>query len=47
MDHPAMAQAMLAAMSFLPQGKMRLGPGQNRLPLWLQESFNSLAGLGN
>ncbi len=45
MEHPAMAQALLAVMSFLPQGKMRLGPGQNRLPLWLRESFNSLAGL--
>ncbi len=47
MDHPAMAQALLAAMPFLPQGKMRLGPGQKRLPLWLQESFNSLAGLAS
>ncbi|MEI6029540.1 MAG: hypothetical protein WCQ20_00055 [Synechococcaceae cyanobacterium ELA739] len=46
MGHPAMAQALLATMPFLPQGKMRLGPGQSRLPLWLQESFNSLAGLG-
>ena len=46
MEHPAMAQALLAVMPFLPQGKMRLGPGQNRLPLWLRESFNSLAGVG-
>lgn len=47
MQHPAMAQALLAAMPFLPQGKMRLGQGQSRLPLWLQESFNTLAGLAN
>ncbi|MEI7951866.1 MAG: hypothetical protein WCH37_04205, partial [Synechococcaceae cyanobacterium ELA182] len=46
MDHPAMAQALLATMPFIPQGKMRLGPGQSRLPIWIQESFNSLAGLG-
>ena len=45
MEHPAMAQALLATMPFLPQGKMRLGTGQSRLPLWLQESFNSLAGV--
>ena len=46
MDHPAMAQSLLATMPFIPQGKMRLGPGQRRLPVWIQESFNSLAGLG-
>ncbi len=47
MEHPAMAQALLATMPFHPQGKMGLGPGQKRLPLWLQESFNSLAGLAS
>lgn len=43
--HPAMVQAMLAVMLFFPQGRMRLGEGQSRLPLWLQEAFPLLAGL--
>lgn len=44
-DHPAMARALLAAMLFIPQGKMRLGPGQERLPRWLRDEFGALAGL--
>ncbi|MFM7086192.1 MAG: hypothetical protein ACKOXO_04265 [Cyanobium sp.] len=43
--HPAMVQAMLAVMPFHPQGRMRLGEGQSRLPLWLQEEFAGLSGL--
>ena len=44
-DHPAMAQALLAVMPFHPQGKMRLGSGQDRLPGWLREAFPTLSGM--
>ena len=44
-DHPSMAQALLAVMPFYPQGKMRLGAGQARLPGWLRQEFAALSGL--
>jgi hypothetical protein len=44
-EHPAMAQALLAVMPFHPQGRMRLGSGQDRLPGWLRDEFAALSGL--
>lgn len=44
-SHAFMSQALMAAMLFHPQGKMRLGQGASRLPLWLQQDFPTLAGL--
>ena len=44
-EHPAMAQALLAVMPFHPQGRMRLGSGQDRLPVWLRDEFAALSGL--
>ena len=44
MDHPAGCQALLAVMTFYPQGSMELGDGRGALPPWLQREFNLLAG---
>jgi hypothetical protein len=43
-EHPAMTQALLAVMPFHPQGRMRLGSGQDRLPRWLCDEFAALSG---